>query len=525
MEYGDKLVSVRELLKKFFLSEILVHCPASSSSRAAHGGRFEERDISKSMIRQPSQNTNSETPSDQQATPHAVMIDTEWSKISALLRKSIGGDAFQRWFGSAGWESNDAGEGTVTVPGEIHQVWIETNYFPELVLAAGEVHEGIHHVKIEVSHSESVSANGEELSATAEPVVRKELPDDILDKRSRAAGLNPDYTFKKFVVGSNSQFAHAACQAVATKSGVVYNPLFIHGSSGLGKTHLMHAIGHEILRRRPDTRVIYLTCERFTNEFIEAIRKGDIEKFRRRYRSSDVLLIDDVQFLAGKEKSQEEFFHTFNTLLDGRNQVILTSDRPACEIKSIAPRLISRFECGLAVELQRPQLETRMAILRKKSQEWKVSVDETVLTFLAEKIRSNVRRLEGALVRVATFASLAGESVSVEKVEYLLRDFIQEEASRQVSIDGIQRAVAETFDVRMADMISRRRPASIAFPRQIAMFLSRSLTHNSLMEIGESFGGRDHGTVIHACKKVAAELEKQPGLRERIERIENDLKR
>ena len=287
----------------------------------------------------------------------------------------------------------------------------------------------------------------------------------------------------------------------------------------------MHAIGQEILRRRPDTRVVYLTCEKFTNEFIESIRKGDLEKFRRRYRSSDVLLIDDVQFLAGKERSQEEFFHTFNTLLDGRNQVVLTSDRPACEIKSLEPRLISRFECGLAVELQPPALETRTAILKKKAIEWKVSVDEKVINFLAEKIRSNVRRLEGALVRVATFASLAGESVSVEKVEYLLRDFIQEEASRQVTIDGIQRVVAETFDIRMADMISRRRPASIAFPRQIAMYLSRSMTHNSLMEIGESFGGRDHGTVIHACKKVKQELEKQPGLRDRIERIESQLKR
>ena len=477
------------------------------------------------MIIKALQNTNLEIQSSQPSTPKTVAAGIEWGKISSKLRKSIGGDAFQRWFGSASWESNDAGEGMVTVPGEIHQVWIETNYYPELMLAAGEVHEGIHHVKIEVCESEAVDKTDENLKRGSEPLVRTELPDEMLEKRSKAAGLNPDYTFKKFVVGSNSQFAHAACQAVATKSGVGYNPLFIHGGSGLGKTHLMHAIGHEILRRRPDTRVIYLTCERFTNEFIEAIRKGDIEKFRRRYRSSDVLLIDDVQFLAGKERSQEEFFHTFNTLLDGRNQVVLTSDRPACEIKSIEPRLISRFECGLAVEMQRPQLETRMAILKKKSKEWKVSVDEAVLSFLAEKIRSNVRRLEGALVRVATFASLAGESVSVEKVEYLLRDFIQEEASRQVSIDGIQRAVAETFDVRMADMISRRRPASIAFPRQIAMYLSRSMTHNSLMEIGESFGGRDHGTVIHGCKKVVAELEKQPGLRERIERIENDLKR
>ncbi len=453
-----------------------------------------------------------------------VHDDGNWSAVSGKLRKSIGADAFQRWFGAASWGGMENGEGKIVVPGEIHQVWIETNYLPELVMAAGEFHEGLLHVKIAVAEvdGEAVAVGGD---LDTVPSLRRELPGDILEKRVKAAGLNPSYTFKNFVVGSNSQFAHAACEAVATKSGVGYNPLFIHGRSGLGKTHLMHAIGQEILRRRPDTRVIYLTCEKFTNEFIEAIRKGDIEKFRRRYRSSDVLLIDDVQFLAGKERSQEEFFHTFNTLLDGRNQVVLTSDRPACEIKSIEPRLISRFECGLAVELQPPQIETRMAILKKKTLEWKVSVDISVLEFLAEKIRSNVRRLEGALVRVATFASLAGESVSVQKVEYLLRDFIQEEASRQVTIDGIQRAVAEVFDIRMADMISRRRPVSIAFPRQVAMYLSRSMTHNSLMEIGESFGGRDHGTVIHACKKVKQELDKQPGLRERIERIESQLKR
>ncbi len=447
---------------------------------------------------------------------------TEWELISAKLKKLIGTDAFQRWFGAAAWAGAENGIGAILVPGEIHQVWIETNYLPELVMAAGEACEGVHHITLSIA-TEGAESVSPESTSTVE--IRKELTSEMLGKRAKAAGLNPGYTFKSFVVGDNSQFAHAASEAVATKSGVGYNPLFIHGSSGLGKTHLMHAIGQEILRRRPDTRVIYLTCEKFTNEFIESIRKGDLEKFRRRYRSSDVLLIDDVQFLAGKERSQEEFFHTFNTLLDGRNQVVLSSDRPACEIKSLEPRLISRFECGLAVELQAPQLETRTAILKKKAMEWKVTVDESVINFLAEKIRSNVRRLEGALVRVATFASLAGESVSVQKVEYLLRDFIQEEASRQVTIDGIQRVVAETFDIRMADMISRRRPASIAFPRQIAMYLSRSMTHNSLMEIGESFGGRDHGTVIHACKKVKQELDKQPGLRERVERIESQLKR
>ena len=449
--------------------------------------------------------------------------ESSWYVISGKMRKMIGADEHQRWFGSASWRGFENGTGTIEVPGEIHQVWIETNYLPELIMAAGESFEGLHHIEIVLSDSRG--AEIEEEKSEPQQIERAELPAAILEKRAKAAGLNPDFSFKNFVVGGNCQFAQAACHAVATKSGVGYNPLFIHGGPGLGKTHLMHAVGQEILKRRPDARVIYLTCEKFTNEFIEAIRKGDIEKFRRRYRSSDVLLIDDVQFLTSKERSQEEFFHTFNTLLDGKHQVVISSDRPACELKNMAPRLVSRFECGLAVEIRPPQVETRMAILKKKAIEWKVSVTEPVLNFIAENIRSNVRRLEGALVRVATYGSLAEEKLTIQKVEHLLRDFIQQEASRQVTVDAIQRAVAEHFDVRMADMISRRRPASIAFPRQIAMYLSRQLTHSSLKEIGESFGGRDHGTVIHASKKVEAELKKQSGLRERIDRIESELKR
>ncbi len=453
-----------------------------------------------------------------------------WEKICAALRVMVSNDAFIRWFRAARWLGVEDDVATIAVPGEIHQVWIETNYLPELTMAITGVFEDVLEVRIVVSEeNESPNASGTSLphssSSHLRPTKAATLEGEALDKRIKIAGLNPAHTFASFVVGDNSQFAHAACEAVAKKSGIGYNPLFIYGGPGLGKTHLMQAIGHELLRRQPGSRVIYLTCEKFTNEFIDAIRRGDIEKFRRRYRSSDVLLIDDVQFLAGKERSQEEFFHTFNTLLDGRNQVVLTSDRAACEIKSLEPRLISRFECGLTVEMQPPQMETRMAILKKKSHDWKVRVDESVLIFLAEKIRTNVRRLEGALMRVATYASLAGESVTVEKVEHLLRDLIREEASRQVSIDSIQKAVAEHFDVRLADMTSRRRPASIAFPRQVAMYLSRSLTKGSLMEIGEAFGGRDHGTVIHACKKVAERVGDEPGLKESIARIESQLRR
>jgi chromosomal replication initiator protein len=441
----------------------------------------------------------------------------------------LSNDAFQRWFRAARWLGVEDDVGTIAVPGDIHQVWIETNYLPELTMAVTEIFDEVREVRVVVQEDAPVS-NGSagEVSQTPSrlyPTKATVLEGENYERRVKAAGLNPAHTFGSFVVGANSQFAHAACEAVAKKSGIGYNPLFIYGGPGLGKTHLMQAIGNELIRRQPGSRVIYLTCEKFTNEFIDAIRRGDIEKFRRRYRSSDVLLIDDVQFLTGKERSQEEFFHTFNTLLDGRNQVVLTSDRPACEIKNLEPRLVSRFECGLTVEMQVPQMETRMAILKKKALEWKVKVDESILTFLADKIRTNVRRLEGALMRVATYASLAGESVSVEKVEHLLRDLIREEGSRQVTIDAIQKAVAEHFDVRLADMTSRRRPASIAFPRQVAMFLSRSLTKGSLVEIGEAFGGRDHGTVIHACKKVSERVDEEPSLKESIARIESQLRR
>ena len=453
-----------------------------------------------------------------------------WLKVCDRLKAEVGEDAFQRWFRAAEWAGIEDGVASVAVPGEMHQVWIETNFLPQLQMAVSAVAGDVREVRVLVdgsTNSDTAPSSASPLNGHAKPRHGKpvSLEGEALDRRIKASGLNPAYTFGSFVVGSNSQFAHAACEAVARKSGIGYNPLFIHGGPGLGKTHLMQAIGQEILRRQPGSRVIYLTCEKFTNEFIDSVRRGDLEKFRRRYRSSDVLLIDDVQFLAGKERSQEEFFHTFNTLLDGRNQVVLTCDRPACEIKSLEPRLVSRFECGLTVELQPPQMETRLAILRKKSLDWKVHVHESVLVFLAERIRTNVRRLEGALMRVATYASLAGESVTVDKVEHLLRDLIREEASRQVSIDAIQKAVAEHFDVRLADMTSRRRPASIAFPRQVAMYLSRNLTKGSLMEIGEAFGGRDHGTVIHACKKVSEKLGEEPSLKDVLARLEAQLRR
>jgi chromosomal replication initiator protein len=453
----------------------------------------------------------------------------QWGAACEVLGRLVSKDAYQRWFRASRLVGVEDSRAVVAVPNEIHQVWIETNYLPELASAVSESIEGVRGVRLVVDDGvpESVNdaPNGSLFPASEVVKASSQASEISFDKRLKTAGINPQFTLDSFVVGANSQFAHAACEAVAKRKGPGYNPLFIHGGPGLGKTHLMNAIGHEWLRRVPASRVVYLTCEKFTNEFIDSIRKGDLERFRKRYRTAELMLIDDVQFLGGKERSQEEFFHTFNTLLDGRCQVVLTSDRPASEIKNLEPRLISRFECGLTVELQPPVFETRLAILGKKRDEWKVKVDEGIIRFLAERIRSNVRRLEGALMRVATFASLATEQITEERVEHLLRDLLREEAGKQVTIDAIQRVVADHFDVRLADMTSRRRPASIAFPRQIAMYLSRTLTKGSLMEIGEAFGGRDHGTVIHACKKIVSQMEIDPAVRDAVGVIEASLRR
>ena len=453
----------------------------------------------------------------------------QWGAACEVLGRLVSKDAYPRWFRASRLVGVEDSRAVVAVPNEIHQVWIETNYLPELASAVSESIEGVRGVRLVVdSGVPEVDGDGASMRpfAIAEPAKHLSQASEIsFDKRLKTAGINPQFTLDSFVVGANSQFAHAACEAVAKRKGVGYNPLFIHGGPGLGKTHLMQAIGHEWLRRVPASRVVYLTCEKFTNEFIDSIRKGDLERFRKRYRTAELMLIDDVQFIGGKERSQEEFFHTFNTLLDGRCQVVLTSDRPASEIKNLEPRLISRFECGLTVELQPPVFETRLAILGKKCEEWKVKVDEGIIRFLAERIRSNVRRLEGALMRVATFASLASEQINEERVEHLLRDLLREEAGKVVTIDAIQRVVADHYDVRLADMTSRRRPASIAFPRQIAMYLSRTLTKGSLMEIGEAFGGRDHGTVIHACKKIVSQMELDPAVRDAVGVIEASLRR
>jgi len=440
-----------------------------------------------------------------------------WQKLSAALKPQVSADTFKRWFSAV--ELIDATETSLTlrVPNNIYQFWIESNHMSALQAAIVAAFGAPRAVKFSSPPGSSMKV-AEQAAALKETAPESKATGNTL-------GLNPRNTFESFVVGPNNEIAHAASLAVAQSPARTYNPLFIYGGVGLGKTHLMQATGQYVLAKKKNTKVIYFSSELFINEFIDAIQHSNLVKFRKRYRQSDVLLIDDIQFLGGKERSQEEFFHTFNTLFDGHKQIVLSSDRPASEIANLEKRLVSRFEWGLTAELQPPDIETRMAILRMKARTLQIKLRDEVFEFLANRIRTNVRRLEGALMRVASFASLSGKELTHEVVEHLLKDILQEEARHSITIEQIQRRVAEHFDVRLADMTSKRRPASIAFPRQVAMYLARELTKASLNEIGDAFGGRDHGTVLHACKLVRRRMGEQDSLRQTISFIDSSLQR
>jgi chromosomal replication initiator protein len=440
-----------------------------------------------------------------------------WEKLSAALKPQVSADTYKRWFSAVELVKVTGEDVTLRVPNNIYQLWIESNHMPVLqtaITAAVGSPRAVRFVTSETSDEEF---------ALGSPTPRKS---DASQRGSGSAlGLNPRNTFESFVVGPNNQIAHAASLAVAQAPARTYNPLFIYGGVGLGKTHLMQAIGQFVWSKKKTSRVMYLSSETFINEFIDAIQHNTLVKFRKRYRQTDLLLIDDIQFLGGKERSQEEFFHTFNTLFDGHKQIVLSSDRPASEIANLEHRLVSRFEWGLTAELQPPDIETRLAILRKKANTLQIKLNDEVYQFLATRIRTNVRRLEGALMRVASFASLSGKELTQETIEHLLKDILLEERRQTVTIEQIQRKVAEHFDVRLADMTSRRRPASVAFPRQVAMYLARELTKASLHEIGDAFGGRDHGTVLHACKLVKKRMKEQDNVRQTIFFIDSALQR
>ena len=449
-----------------------------------------------------------------------------WASAQHLLRGLLNPDIYNLWFASLRASDLDGDCITLEVANDFCELWLKDNYLGLLRDVFAQSSGQSLEVRFRVAPLPVAAAKSAAALDGAAGATREEPPEPPeRHATARDLSFNPRNTFDTFVVGNNNTFAHAAAMAVAQAPGRSYNPLFVYGGVGLGKTHLLHAIGQHVASQSRGAKVTYVSSEKFTNEFIDAIQNNSLVRFRRRFRQSDVFLIDDIQFLAGKERIQEEFFHTFNTLHEARKQIVLTCDRPAGEIQNLEQRLVSRFEWGLVTDLQPPDIETRLAILRKKEKAMGVELPDDIVNFLAQRIRANIRRLEGALVRVTSFASLTGRKLTIEVVEGLLREVLHEEGRFTINIETIQKKVAEHFDIRLADMTSKRRPENIAFPRQIAMYLSRQMTDSSLNTIGEAFGGRDHGTVLHACRLVKDRMQVDSHVRQIVNYLEKQLMR
>jgi chromosomal replication initiator protein len=423
-----------------------------------------------------------------------LTADSLWDEVSGRLRGALNEATFGTWFGEAAGAELSDDAFTLAVPNDFTREWIE-GHFLGLIRAA---------VKDATGHERSVRLTVRDFPASRFSSQRSEDGAASVEAPPRVApehpaafgGMNPKYTFDLFVIGSSNRFAHAAALAVAEAPAQAYNPLFIYGSTGLGKTHLLQAIGQYVGEHGNGLTARYVTSETFMNDFINSLRDKRIEGFKQRYRTYDVLLVDDVQFLEGKDRMQEEFFHTFNTLYEAGKQIVLSSDRPPKEIATLEERLRSRFEWGLITDIQPPDLETRIAILRKKVKTDQINVpDPDVLTYVAERVTTNIRELEGALTRVVALSSLTGRAMTVELAEDVLRDVFPQGQPVEISIRRIQETVSERFGMTIGELCSAKRSQAIAYPRQVAMYLSRALTDSSLPKIGKEFGGRDHTTV------------------------------
>jgi len=446
-----------------------------------------------------------------------------WSSLRDNLLEVIPADTFRVWFDNIRVGRLDEDGCELITPNEFSAIWIRDNYLDIIRREADRLVERPFTVELLGDINENPSAGYDRISSVPAASSPSKTRQNGPAFQGRSLGINPKNTFDNFIVGAGSELAHAACVAVANAPAHAYNPLFLYGETGLGKTHLMHAVAHHALNRNPSCRITYVSCEKFTNEFIRAIQENTLTKFRSRYRSVDYLLIDDIQFLAGKERIQEEFFHTFNDIYDAQRQIFLTSDRPAGDIDKIESRLLSRFQWGLVTDIQSPDWETRVAILTQKADAMGIKIDPEIIEFLAKSIARNVRRMEGALTRVAGYVGLTRKKADLETVQRLLRDILREENLSRITIETIQKKVVDYYHLRMADMLSRRRPANIAFPRQVAMYLSRILTEHSLQEIGSAFGGRDHGTVIHACKTVENMMDQDDSIKYAVEYLNEEL--
>ena len=440
-----------------------------------------------------------------------------WDQTLTIIKAEMSEVSFNTWIKSCEPISISNDTIRISVPNSFTQDILEKRYKDLVANSIKSICSKLY--KIEFLIASDIKSD--ETSKEDTPELKKNKAVLISDELSTT--LNPKYTFDSFVIGNSNRFAHAASLAVAESPAKAYNPLFIYGGVGLGKTHLMHAIGHYILDSNPNARVEYVSSEKFTNELINAIKDDKNEEFRTKYRSVDVLLIDDIQFIAGKERTQEEFFHTFNTLHEANKQIILSSDRPPKEIPTLEDRLRSRFEWGLIADIQAPDFETRMAILKKKADVEKLNVPNEVMVYIATKIKSNIRELEGALIRIVAYSSLTNREITVDLATEALKDIISNKQNKSITIDLIQDVVAAYFNLRVEDLKSQRRTRNVAYPRQIAMYLSRKLTDMSLPKIGEEFGGRDHTTVIHAYEKISESLNKDESLEHTINDITKKL--
>ena len=465
--------------------------------------------------------------------PSTPIADTLWQNTNKELKNLFPEDVYEMWFSGLVCTLESESKLVLTTHSEFNAIWIENNFLDVITQYARSFAGTAIEVSIEV---EQVAKTEELERADADtrhnginsrdgrqsPDLRNNRPLTQTAPTHRTL-INPTNTFENFVVGSGSQLAHAASIAVANAPGRAYNPLFVFGETGLGKTHLMHAVAHQMLTNNPNAKIAYVSTEKFTNEFIHAIRENKLSKFRKYYRNVDALLVDDIHFLSGKESTQEEFFHTFNDLFESGRQIFLASDRPANEIERLENRLISRFQWGLVTDIQAPDFETRFAILRNKALAMKIDLDEEIMEFLAERVSRNVRRMEGALTRIAGYDNLIDCKLDLNAVERLLSDLLHEEAASKVTVDQIQKKVSDYYKIRFSELIGRRRTSSIVFPRQVAMYISRTLTSDPLKSIGDAFGGRDHGTVIHACKQVENIMEQDGSVKRGVDYLIKQL--
>lgn len=446
---------------------------------------------------------------------HGEIADV-WEKVLVCIESTIGSENVETWFQPVRLEEMNGSKATIVVPNRFFGDWLETKYRQVIVEAlqsvqsVGEGEIDVEFVVIEQASSRSAAVSEKEPS-----------PFPSSPNRIRRQAPNPKYTFENFVVGASNQFAHAASLAVAEAPADRYNPLFICGGVGLGKTHLLHSIGNLVMGKG-DLRIAYVTTEQFTNEVINSIRHGKMEEFRRRYRNTDMLLIDDIQFLARKEQTQEEFFHTFNTLYEAQKQIVLSSDRFPKEMPSMEERLRSRFEWGLTADLQQPDVETRMAILRKKSEEEGIAIGDEIVQLLAESLKNNVRELEGALIRLGAYSTLTGRTISIEMAKNILPDLLGRKR-KIITMEDVQEVVARRFQMKVSELKSKRRTKTLVYPRQIAMFLSRELTDASFPEIGREFGGKDHTTIIHACRQIEKAVDTDHAIQTTINSLRDEI--